>query len=345
MLLPAIHFFGRATPDAFPDFRDFDEQSLALAPERFRSGVSNWIFQTYLRLREPLSTLGYAVDFSDELVPGAVNVAHRDSLNDWLTPYFKFYIVGIRADRPAVKMCDWEIVQNGLGRERHHTSHIPHWPQPGLKPRESSRATRIENAGYFGRTGTTSPWLQSEEFRAQLSGMGVTFEIHENDWSDYSTVDLVIAHRLESASMLLQKPASKLINAWLAGAPALLNDEPAFREMRESSLDYLVIDSAADTYAAVAQLKSHPQLYEAMVRNGERRGRQFSVDAVRRRWLDCLENEIVPDAQRAFARAQPGLVRGASIQSRRLVSQKLLANRFWRRYKTEIRALQASEKQ
>jgi len=342
MQLPAIHFVGSGTADSFPDFRDLDEGALALTPGRFRSGVSNWIFQTYLRLREPLSELGYAVDFSDQFVRGAINIAHRDRLNNWFTPYFRFYIVGIRADRPAIKVCDWEIVQNGRSGERRHTSHIPHWPQPGLKRRESSRASRIEHAGYFGRTGTTSGWLQSAEFRTRLSAMGVSFEIHETDWTDYSMTDLAIAHRLESATMLLQKPASKLVNAWLAGVPALLNDEPAFRELRESSLDYLVIDSAADVYAAVAQLKGHPQLYEAMVRNGERRGRQFSVDAVRRRWLDCLQNEIIPDAERAFALAPLGVLRGGSRQGRQMLTQKVLSRRFWRRYKKEIEALDPS---
>jgi hypothetical protein len=47
-------------------------------------------------------------------------------------------------------------------------------------------------------------------------------------WHDYSTDDLVLAVRDLTEKDALVKPASKLVNAWIAGVPALLGPEPAF---------------------------------------------------------------------------------------------------------------------
>src|SRR5436309_1927650 len=80
---------------------------------------------------------------------------------------------------------------------------------------------------------------------------------------------LVLAVRPEGRST--NKPASKLVNAWLAGVPALLGPEIAYRELRRSELDYCEVSSLAEAQAAVDRLLGDPGLYNAMVENGRAR--------------------------------------------------------------------------
>ena len=96
--------------------------------------------------------------------------------------------------------------------------------------------------------------------------------------------------------MLRHKPASKLVNAWLAGTPALLADEPAFVRLKRSELDYIAIETSRDVVAAVRELRRLPALYLAMVENGLGRGAAYSVHATKERWLRFLLDDVVPDA-------------------------------------------------
>jgi hypothetical protein len=79
---------------------------------------------------------------------------------------------------------------------------------------------------YFGRSSSVPAWFHDPAWHKALAAIGVTFEIRDARWFDYSDVDVVLAHRVEAATMLRQKPASKLTNAWRAGVPALLATSP-----------------------------------------------------------------------------------------------------------------------
>jgi hypothetical protein len=120
--------------------------------------------------------------------------------------------------------------------------------------------------------------------------------VRDGQWFDYGQVDLVLAHRIEAATMLQHKPASKLVNAWLAGTPALLADEPAFARLKRSEFDYIAIETSRDVIAAVQKLRKAPALYLAMVENGRDRGATYSVQETKERWLRFLLDTVVPDA-------------------------------------------------
>jgi hypothetical protein len=329
---PEIRFVARYLERDWPDIGQLEEADVDRQAQRFRGGVNNWIIQTYLHLKEALGERGVAVSIGETFKPGVVNLAHRDSLNRWLLPYFRCYIVGVRADRPPVVVCDWEILQNQVRSCGPTQSAIPFWPQPGLVARDPGRGSRIERIAYFGRTGTATSWLVQPEFHEALARLGVQFEIREHAWFDYSDIDLVLAHRQEAPTMLLQKPASKLINAWHAGVPALLGDEPAYRALRRSDLDYVRIDSAEDVLAAVRRLKSDPLLYHSMVHRGMVRAVDFTVERIRQLWLDCLCNQALPDAQR---RRPPNVLAGWASQQKKLLLQKAQSRWFKYRYARE----------
>ncbi len=195
----------------------------------------------------------------------------------------------MRADRPPLRGCDRVVVQNNISPDTASTRFIPHWPQPGLQPRDSQRGARLENIAYFGRIGGPVPWMTSESFRARLARLGVSFSISDQEWSDYRNLDAILSVRSESEAMLSSKPASKLTNAWLAGVPALLGNEPAFEALRHDSLDYVRVSSADEAIAAIDWLRNNPDHYQAMIVNGRARSRDFTRQAILERWLSLIE--------------------------------------------------------
>ena len=138
-------------------------------------------------------------------------------------------------------MCDMSIVQNQANVETERDIMIPYWPPPGLMPRLHERGTRIEHMAFMGRSWNLAPEFRSpREFLAELAALGVRFDIHDElesptpNWSDFRKCDLTLAVRNLTEQDALVKPASKLVNSWIAGVPALLGPEPAFRDLRES---------------------------------------------------------------------------------------------------------------
>jgi hypothetical protein len=322
-----MHFVARALSAAWPDLNDLSEHDVAAQAARFRGGVNNWIVQTFLRLRQSLLAAGITPTIGEAFISGCVNLAHRDCLNRLLAPYHRSYVVGVRADRPPVHSCDREIVQNDLEPANARTHFLPFWPQAGLIARDPSRRSRLQRMAYFGRTSAAPAWFYDRAWHCALASMGVVFEIRDDCWFDYSQVDVVLAHRAETPTMLRQKPASKLINAWLARTPALLANEPAYASLRRSGLDYIAIESPADVLAALRQLRSSPAQYAAMVDNGRRRSADYSVESTKARWMRFLLDEVVPAAI-AWQAAPRGSVDARITQLARAARQKLAAKRF-----------------
>jgi hypothetical protein len=322
-----MHFVARALNTAWPDLHDLCEHDVAAQAARFRGGVNNWIIQTFLRLRQSLAAAGITATIGETFVTSCINLAHRDCLNRVFTPYHRSYIVGVRADRPPVHLCDREIVQNDLEPTNARTHFLPFWPQAGLIARHPSRACRLQRVAYFGRTSAAPAWFYDPVWHSALASMGVVFEIRNDCWFDYSQVDVVLAHRTETPTMLRQKPASKLTNAWLAGTPALLANEPAYANLKRSGLDYIAIESPADVLAALRHLRSSPAQYAAMVDNGRRRSVEYSVESTKARWMRFLLNDVVPGAI-AWQAAPRGSIDARLTQLARAGRQKLAAKRF-----------------
>ena len=322
-----MHFVARSLATTWPDLHNLGEQDVAAHAARFRGGVNNWIVQTFLRLRTSLAVAGITPTIGEAFVPGCVNIAHRDCLNRLFAPYYRSYVVGIRADRSPVHLCDLEIVQNDLEPNGPRTQFLNFWPQPGLVPRDPSRGCRIERMAYFGRASNAPAWFHDPAWHAAVASIGVAFEIRDDRWFDYSDVDIVLAQRTEAPTMLRQKPASKLTNAWLAGTPALLANEPAYAKLRRSDLDYIAVDSPADVLAALRQLRSSPVRYEAMADNGRRRGVDYSYDATKARWMQLLLDRVVPEATEWRA-ARHDVASARLSQLARAARQKIAAKRF-----------------
>ena len=309
-----VHFVLANRATHWRDIERLDESRIALEPRRFVAGRNSWVAQTYVRLRSALESRGWTVTVGESFEPGSIVVVHRDDANEFATCAHASYLVVVRADRAPVAACDLAIVQNRIDNAPHERF-IPLWPQPGLRQRDSSRADTISRIAYHGRTTSAPAWFSDAAFLRALAKRGVEFEIQQSRWDDYRRVDLAIAAREDSDALLATKPATKVYNAWLARVPVLAGPEPAYVEIRRGPLDFIEIRDGEDVIRAIDRLRANPALFRAMVSNGVKRGRDFSVDAIRSRWISLLEDEVLP----AFS------ARAGDLASRRLWHLRAMA--------------------
>jgi hypothetical protein len=278
-------------------WRDLAELAQPPAPgevaDRLRGGRSAWVLQTYLWLRRR----GLAAELSTRCVPGALCVVHYDDLRARQLPAGS-YLLGVRGDRPPMLLADQQVVQTPLLANGISSHFVPNWPQPGLLPRAETRGLRVERVGFVGRERNLAPAFRSPEFRRELAQRGFALIVRDKPWWDYRDLDVILAVRDASPAKLRTKPASKLINSWHAGCPALLGPEPAFEARRRSPLDFLPVATPEDALAALQRLRNEPGLYPAMVANGRERARDFSVERVAERWEDLLAGPVVEDFER-----------------------------------------------
>ncbi|NJP08403.1 MAG: glycosyltransferase family 1 protein [Leptolyngbyaceae cyanobacterium RU_5_1] len=268
-----------------------------------RGASSSWIVQTYLQLK----CRGLDVRLVPSYVPGGICIVAREELRDsrlFIDLPFKSYLVVCQQDRPRPEVCEQRVVQNPLNILDDQDHFIPHWAQPDIRPRNLSRGARVENLVFKGRWYYLPEPFKSSEFIARLNSLGFnlrTYADHEvdcNDWGDYTEADVVLAIRNSPQAYLSLKPASKLVNAWFAGCPALLGAEPAFQMLRQSELDYIEIATPDNVVNALKQLRDQPNRYQAMVENGWQRTDEFAPDKISQLWRDLLAGAIAEGYER-----------------------------------------------
>lgn len=299
--LGSAHFFVIPSGVTIERLRQID-------PDRdwtdMRLGRDRWIVQPYLRLR----ARGWNVTLGSDVPSTGVVVYHKETHREVLRRFPRggdAVLVACRADFRSADEADFEVVQNGFYQDPSRVFFIPFWPQPGLIARDPARGHTVENVAFKGHVGNLLPELRSAEFQQFLSQHGMRLVLDtlgERDtsvpvpaaWHDYSAVDVVLAVRPRGGREHTHKPGTKLYNAWLAGVPAILSNDYAYRELRRSELDYIEVESVEDVRAALLRLREDRALYEAMVANGRDRGRDFSVESITDRWERLLFQTLPP---------------------------------------------------
>ncbi|MEM6674116.1 MAG: phosphotransferase [Planctomycetota bacterium] len=267
-----------------------------------------WLLQTYLRLWHA----GLPVEISGDLPDDGIVIFHSKhwrQLGADLEGQRNLTLVGVRGDKRESLLADFELVQNGRWADGRKRWHIPYWPQPGLLQRDPRRGTRLERVAFKGFHINLHPYFLRSDWEAWLDSQGMGWQLDSMehalseefgvhvDWHDYRRVDAVVAFRPSGRSRhqrsgFTHKPATKLVNAWLAGVPAVLGPEYAFRELRRSELDYLEIQRPEDARGALLRLRQDPSLYEAMVENGRERAREFSNEVITAQWEEFLYRRL-----------------------------------------------------
>jgi hypothetical protein len=298
--LPLIYFYipQRQWPSGnMPQSPDEYWQWMSAWGSRYGRGKYDWTLQTYLHLKAK----NFPCELISEIPESGIIVAHREFLPDNLKPSPSLLLICIKADKDAHPYAQIHIVQNPQDELTKRAAlfgtayYMPHWPQPGLIPRDSARGSRFENVAFYGVTGTLAPELQQPLWEKQLSDLGLYWEIVDlKRWHDYSQTDVIVAVRSFNGNTHTSKPPSKLYNAWHAGIPAILGCESAYRNERKSKLDYIEVTSLQETIAALQCLGDDEQLRQAMVENGFRRAQERGTARITAQWCHFLTDIATP---------------------------------------------------
>lgn len=330
---PTLLFVAGRRYEKWRDLDSWVEADIDANAERFRSGIDVWIVQTYLHVRDALAAEGWTVHLGERFEPGTIAVAHWDELHRLRLAAPLCYLIGVRADRPPVICADRVVRQNTLVPDDAWQYGIANWPQPGIRPRDPARGNQVRRIGYFGRLAMAPQFFSDPAFLAELEALGLDFVPSENDWQNYSDVDVVIAFRTAPPRLLRQKPVTKVSNAWLAGVPAIVGPEPAYLQLRHDERDMVVANDARDVIGALTRLVRDPGYYEAMRMRARERAAEFDVPAIRERWLTLFRDHAGPAFAQWRAR-QPAMVARYAWYFRALLREQFEAKRF----RAEVRA-------
>lgn len=287
---PPIRFY---LPETIPADVSTPWEAYQLAARGLvRPGVVAWTVQTFLQLRRA----GFACELVHEIPTDGILIAHRKSIPRDFIPPAGVLFVCLRADATFHPYAHWHVVQNRDAASSWFPSvYMPHWPQPGLIPRDPARGDAWENAAYFGDPASFAAQMQGPAWEEMLRSVQLKWHfVGPDKWHDFREADVVIAVRGFDRHRRTNKPASKLFNAWHAGVPAVLGCESAYQHERRSALDYLEVRSFDEIVAALQKLHNDPELRRAMRENGLDRARETEPETLTARWREFLETTAMP---------------------------------------------------
>lgn len=335
---PPLYFYlpQYLWPDPLPTHADLPWPGFGL-------GIYAWVLQTYLRL----TAAGLPCQLVPTLPEEGIVFAHGNVLNALETvpkPHPKRLIVSFKADLLPSAMAQIQVVQNPQEANAQRRCYwLPHWPQPGLIPRHPERGDQMQNVAFFGHANNLAKELTSPSWQVALADLGLRWwprlSHHRwsqqaglpSNWHDYREVDVVIAVRsfrdrdAYRTRTYRNKPATKLYNAWLAGVPAVLGGESAYRAERQSNLDFLKVSSLENALAALRRLQHQRGLYQAIVANGLKRGEAINPEAIATCWLNFVETSVIPAYDRWSS--QPRWARTWEMGQRRLTATQARVER------------------
>jgi hypothetical protein len=298
---PPIYFYisgdQAARINAIPSLRTASAEDRQMLFGTATTTHHNWCSQTSIYLREA----GFDCRVVNEFPEDGIVFASVSDVGYTRRPGQKALLVCILADGNASHFyAPCHVVQNREQLRWIRAAYfIPHWPQSLLIPRDRGRGSRCENVFFFGDEPNLAAELRGDSFRREVDVLGMNLRlIPPTRWHDYSEADAVLAVRGFDDNLCHNKPATKLVNAWRAGVPAVLGRESAYLAERAGPLDYLEVRSREDVLAALRRLRSDGDLYRDMVANGLRRGEAFDPSVVTRHWIEYITSVAEPRYRR-----------------------------------------------
>lgn len=266
----------------------WENGSTVLLEQRGKSATAQaWLYQTWLRLRQ----VSFEIRLVHQIPKEGIVITLTGFLPEAFRPPETLFVAGVVADGLPHPGAQLQIVQNSIHARRLPGSlFMPHWPNPGLIPRDASRGDLFKRVCFYGDASNLAPELSSPEWRRDLlKATGAELEIRTSErWHDYSDADAVLAVRSFSAGRLLHKPATKLYNAWLAGVPFVGGADSAYSGDGTPEVNYLRASSAKEVLGCLSMLRHFPERRRELVSQGDRRAAEFSPEAICNRWISLL---------------------------------------------------------
>jgi hypothetical protein len=278
----------------------------------FANGLYAWTVQTYLRLR----AAGIPCELVDTLPETGIVLLHRNGFRHH--PQGIAYrrdrlVVCFQGDLPPHPSAQVHLVQNPAAAHPQRDCYfVPHWPQPGLIPRDSQRGDRVETVAFLGHRHNLAPAFQTSDWRQMCAELRLTWQVQASDhrwdqphtpgvnWHDYRHVDAIVAVRsfdprdYRRTQGFRHKPPTKLYNAWLAGVPAILGVESAYQQGGQPGQDYIEVSSLAAVRAALVRLKTDAPWRQALIDRGRHRAQALTSTALTATWQRLIHDTLVP---------------------------------------------------
>ncbi len=285
--MPEYHFpcntWKKIWQENLPFFRASD----------FSIAIQNWIYRTWHLLTQAGVECQLTTTLPSHGIVFVWNASNQASSLEDLSP--DVFLVDIAMQEPLFPRANLHLLQN----EKHaqqisNALFVPHWPQPHLQSRNPKRGTRFENVGFFGDFCNCAPELQSEDwFQILRHELGVFFDLRKCDrWHDYSDIDVVVAIRDFAGLEHLDKPATKLYNAWLAGVPFIGGADSAYACVGNPGKDYLVARSLQEVLAHLKQIKEDLPFRNSLVRHGSAASKHITQEATLLYWKKLVLETI-----------------------------------------------------
>lgn len=265
----------------------------------------NWILQTYLELEN------HGVPdcrFTTERPTRGIVIAMEDFVPPSPEAAADLFFCNVVADGSRSPVCQFAIHQNPRQVANNSRSiFMPHWPQPGLKPRDPSRQDAFEVLSYFGHEANLAPEFKTIRWQEDLKNRcGMQFRIPSPEtWWDFSGTDCCLAVRPSCRTSHLNKPASKLYNAWLGDCILIGGTDSAYEESGKPGVNYLQASSANAVLEHLERLKADPRRRRALVEEGRKAGRTVNTEATRERWKHFVQSTVREHAARWFSHPRP----------------------------------------
>lgn len=195
-------------------------------------------------------------------------------------------------------------------------------PQRGLRPRDAARADRIEVMALKAMQANVPEWVTEPGFTRGLARAGVTLrvdtEVDPTAWPDFTDVDLALCvrrhHRdIDADRAYGRKPATKLVNAWCAGAIPLAARESGYLEVGHDARDTIFVDGPEDVLEAARTLVADRALAERVRTEGRRRAEEFAAHAVMAEWERLLSD--IPPRTRLTVAPHLVVVSGRAVRA------------------------------
>lgn len=296
---PFIHFL--VSSELKRHFQTEDGLAAAMVLFPSRAGEIAHIIQTYRQTYQLLSALGLQSELVDSMPSEGIVVCHRRSFPSDYKPSEKVFLVYCKGDWDVNRYGNVHVIQNpndmrGLDPVFWPTHYIPHYPQPGLQPRSEERDDAFVNIAYVGDLDNLAPELKAEKFREDLRARGLQWHLYEHSrWHDYSNLDAIVAVRsFKGDAPFIEKPATKLFNAWHAQVPAILGAECGYRAHRTSEWDYIEVSTYEGLLSALERLRDDTGLCRRMRDNSRTRAPEVTADEIARRWKEFLVSVAIP---------------------------------------------------
>lgn len=292
-------------------------------PGRFAHGQGHNLLELHRRLlaRGHATTVGPAIPADTTLVvmmPVGLRTARPLARIRSAWPLRRYRVALVRSDLPIGFVrrfrVDAELVPNRAfldASEGDSRLFLPVLRQRGLIVRDPARGDRVSTVCVKANPENVPEQLYRPGWRRRLEEIGVSLDIdspaitdgEDQRWHDFHDVDVAICVR-RPGQETISKPATKLLNAWAAGALPIASREPAYVELATDREDVIFVDDIDDVPDALAELRSDHDLRSRLRRGvAAAAAAQPTVDQIVEMWWDLLVSLEAPPSRRRAARS------------------------------------------